>query len=287
MENKNNKAANINQKKPKKTPFLRKILSRVLYSLLIPVISVTILFAVFFKITEEKYAKDTLTMVIATSFSQKGIDDETEIIEIKKQMDQMNVDTLAPIDGLNINIERKDIEELSPRDLRLKLFSKISDILYYQNKSEIEKIVSDKGLRENIENAGFITLISKDGHKKLETWFLYSFLASVCLFVAVYSMNKGISRITVPSKAAIFAALPGLIITLGIKSFSSYDYSSSLSGEANFSQVFANIIKNALPQTIDMFFRVYLWVFIIGLSLFLGSKIYLFWKRIFKKREEI
>jgi hypothetical protein len=278
---------NINSsKKPDnvvKTPILRKVLSKIFYAFLVPAISISILLSVFFKITEEKYAKETLTTVIATSFSQKGIDDETEIIELKKEMDILNVDSLEPIEGLSLTINRRDIEELSPRDLRLKFFSKISDILYYQDDEEMEKIVTDPKMRENIKDAGFITLISKEGHKKLEEWFLYAILVVILSGSGVYTMNKGLSRFTMPAKAAIFASIPGLIIILGIKLFISSESGVSLSDDNNFTQIFANIVKNALPQTIDLFFRTYLWIFILGSSIYLGCKIYIFWKKLFKK----
>lgn len=283
MIEKNKNVLNNLENKSEKTPFLRKILSKIVYIILVPIISICILLAVFFKITEEKYAKNTLTMIIATSFSQKGIDDETEIIDLKKEIDSLNTDFIYPIEGLLIKVERKDIENLSPKDLRLKLFSQIANILYDQDKNELDKIITDENMRKDIKNAGFLSLISRDGHKKIENIFLYSIFAVAILSTFVYLINKGINRIIVPAKAVVFASLPGLIISFGVKLFISSD-KSIVSSDSNFSQLFTNIIKNALPETIDIFFKTYLWVFVTGASVFTATNVYLFWKKIFKKK---
>ncbi|NTU69376.1 hypothetical protein HGB13_00910 [bacterium] len=287
MEILNKKSSQNIKNRPPKTPLWRKLLSKVSFVLLVPIISFTILFAVLFTITEERQAKDTLTLIIASAFSQKGLDDETEIIEIKNKMDLAGVDKFVPIDGVMVEISRRDIEELSPRDLRLKIFAEIANLLYSQDEQEINRTITNDEIKKGLENAGFLGVISKNGHKETEKLFSYALLLACLVGAVVYSLNKGLDRLKVPAKAVLFGSLPGLLISFLLKMLLSQPSPVSISGDSQAANILSNMINSALPQTIDIFLRTYLWVFITSASVYIGILIYKFWNKLFARRVNI
>ena len=271
-------------KKPQDSSLTKRLLTRILFVLLIPAIGISIFFAVLFTITKEENAKETLTLVVASAFSPKGLDDETEIIEFKKKMDELGTDSIVPIEGLDLKITKKNIEEFSPRDIRINFFGKISDILYSQDGAEIEKFVTSPDMRENLNNTGFLSLISANGHEKIQNWFFYAFLVSILGGFGVYFLNKGLNGLKLLAKVAVFASIPGLIFSTIVKFFISSNSPIPFASETQFSTILANVVKNALPSTIEIFFRTYLWVFICSASIYASIEIYVFWKKLFKKK---
>ena len=82
-------------------------------------------------LTSEKVAIPVASYVVASQFSRDGLDDPKDIEAAKSKFLKTKDNVFYPLDDKNIRITRDELETLSPREIRLKIFRQVVEPFYF------------------------------------------------------------------------------------------------------------------------------------------------------------
>lgn len=123
-------------------------------------------------LTSEKIAIPLATFIVASQFSKNGLDDTKDIEEAKARFLNSRQDVFYPIEGQNVSVTRSDLETLSPRELRLKIFRQVVEPYYFEQVDE-----------ETKKKAGPLGFVNHTTHTIINQIFFISILPLLlCLF---------------------------------------------------------------------------------------------------------
>lgn len=165
-----------------------------LFLLLIP----TLLSLNLALVTSEKNAIEIGATLIASAFSENGLDDEGELKQMKQQV--LKNSSVQPIPGLKIYVTKKDIEGESPRQLRINFFKKFTEPLYSEGAEGLLNLATDPATKKNIkESIAPLLFFTKTTHDIIFKIFIG--LAAVTLFLLALFIyfSKGFGRLTNPA----------------------------------------------------------------------------------------
>jgi hypothetical protein len=95
------------------------------------------------RMTSPAIGIELTTVAVATAFSPHGLDDPGEIEQLRQQMRREGVSSIDPL-GNGATITRADLDELSPREVRLKIFGAAVEDHYYG--SDEATVAADAGV---------------------------------------------------------------------------------------------------------------------------------------------
>src|SRR3990172_3082118 len=95
------------------------------------------------QVTAEKAAVDTLSMAMAVILSGKGLDDETEIAEMRLRLAASPNGEIQPLPGLTLTIREENIAGMTGRQARLFFSRKITEPIYRQGGEGLAELASD------------------------------------------------------------------------------------------------------------------------------------------------
>lgn len=202
--------------------------------LLTVTILATLLAYILFKITQREVAIRSTAIIIASLFSPEGLDEAKSFQEAKTKF-LADKDQFQPLPGLKIFVTRDDLEQLSPRGIRIKIFSQITQAFYDGGDNGLQQITQEGQSAQEL--AGSLKLLSpftQKGHLLIQKilnfsliintilllgliyfstrWgklfslaliiFLSSFPLTVLLFLIKASLDKGIAT-SPPTKEAL------------------------------------------------------------------------------------
>ncbi len=252
--------------------------------LLFVVLQILLLVNCLTMITSEKVALDTMSIGLASVYNlEKGINDITEIKELKRALKTSPNASIKPIQGIPITLKAEDIASLS-REIRIYVFRQAAQYIY---RGETEKYLNqvDKGGEQSVGTEfRLLALISAENHQKLAMGLLL--LAGICLvlLIPLVLFSHRFGRIASPGFVLAVAGLPGMFFFNLLKllfSNNSSDFTPAGATES-VSGMIGYIALNTLPPLLDDILAVYYAVSILGLLLtfvalvsLIGRKIYL------------
>lgn len=85
------------------------------------------------------------TYVVASQFSRNGLDEKIDLTTLKSQLESSGGENSFNLGGFKISVTNKDLNTLSPRELRLKVFGQVVETIYYQ-KTEVPDAAKQYGV---------------------------------------------------------------------------------------------------------------------------------------------
>lgn len=239
--------------------------------LLVVVLSVTLLVFNLVQITAERPATEIIATVMATLFSRHGLDDESEIAQMRSALRASPDGTLQPIPGLPIVIREKDIAGLSPRQIRLYAFRQLATPLYRGGAAGLAAQISDPEARQSLAGGiGFLELFTLKTHRVLRRVFLV--LVGVCLLLLVplifFSYRFG--RLGSPGVVLFAASLPGAAFSVLLwMAVRNQEVSAVPGEEEGLTGMLSAMLANVLPHIAPIMARNYLIALALGFGLML------------------
>src|SRR5574341_801571 len=150
--------------------------------LLLFLLSSTFLTFILAQVTEEEQGIEILTVMLASSFSPAGLDQEVDIQIMHEKIAESPDGSWQPLPGLNISVREEDIVGLSPRELRLWFFRHLAEPIYYEGEDGLAKLATNPAMAENMQGGlGPLGFINAEAHARLNRTLTIFGLASVAL----------------------------------------------------------------------------------------------------------
>jgi hypothetical protein len=232
-------------------------------------LSVTLLIFGLVQVTAEKPAIDVLTLGMALMYSPNGLDDETEIEEMRQLLEASPDGSIQPIPGLQISVRERDIEGLTPREVRLHFFRMWAEPVYQDGIEGLADLADDPELRsEIIEGGGLFNVLTLKTHQALQRGLVVAVIASLLLFIPLVIFSYRFGRIGSPGCVFFFASLPGVLffslIGIAIKPISEPPVA-----EGSMTGMLGYLVSNLLPSLAKSIAQGYLIFLAVGLGLLL------------------
>ncbi len=239
--------------------------------LLTVLLSLTLFVYGLVQITSEKPAVDTLTMTMAILSSRQGLDDKTEIEEVRKRLGAGSDGTFEPIPGLKLSVTEEDLAKLSPRELRLSIFRQIAEPFYREGTGGLAELVEDPELKKGLgAGAGAFNFFTLDMHESLRGTFLFLGIVSLLLFIPLIFFSHRFGRLASPGFVLILASLPGAIL-FNLISASPPPAAQPPGEEVGMGGMLGYLAANTVPPLAEIIARTYTIVLVLGLVLVISS----------------
>ena len=171
-----------------------------------PLLNICLAVAILYQITTPQMSNLIVTTTIASLFSPKGLDDPSDINQIRQQVKSNKPLVIVP--GINLNISGKEIENLSPRQTRLLIAGKLTANLYKQGSEGIANMADNIEMQKKIiEGFKFFNFFTEKSHKILFQILLWSGIFSILLFSAYIWITFKLGKFLTPGVTLIETAL--------------------------------------------------------------------------------
>ena len=222
-------------------------------------------------ITEEKPAVDALTLVLASMYSQNGLNDKTEIDQMRAKIEANPNGVFQPIPNVDITIKLSDLDGLSPQQIRLNFFRKLAQPIYTGN---TDSLTTNPEQRKAFLNDTKLirTFVSAETHQTLQTVFLvFAILSVICLIPFVFFSYR-FGRLVSPGLVLVFDSFLGVVIF----AFATTIHPPTVTpGSADSGPLGAvgPMISPLIPEIAQIFLKTYLIAFGIGVVLLVSALI--------------
>lgn len=234
--------------------------------LLFIVLNVWLLLSSLVAITTEKIAVDAMSIGLASTYSlEKGLDDDSDLKKVKQLIKLSPDGTFKPIPGMPITLKAKDLDALSPRELRLNIFRQIAEPIYRGETVNFLNSQDKTQKKSALEELGLLALVTAESHEKLKGLRPILALVAIGLLLPLIYFSRHFGRLASPGLVLMAASLPGtavfnfLNLVLRTKGAPAPPGLSSSMGEAA-----GYVAASTLPPIIDALAQIYLSYFIFG-----------------------
>lgn len=243
--------------------------------LLLFLLNLTFLLFILVQGTAAQRGIDLLTIILASSFSREGLDQEADLEIMHQKIAESNNGTWQPIPSLKILVREEDIAGLTPREMRLWFFRQLAEPIYYEGQQGLENLATDPEMAKNMEGGiGPFGFISAATHSKLlKTFYIVGSISLVLMGLLVFFSYR-FGRLGSPGCVLFLAALPGLIVLSGVRGW--LEQTAGNSGQPAemttvtlYTQMISRLAADALPGMVQMAIRTYLTLILLGLILIL------------------
>lgn len=260
---------------PKKTrPVWFKDLKWVFSIIFVLIFGSTLLAWNFVWLTEEGRAIEINAALMAASLSRGGLDDTSDIEEVRQMLVKTGEDIFQPIPGLNVFVTRQEIEATlktaSPRQARIDFFKKFSRPLYEKGPEGLGELTDDPELKKQIvEGIGPLAILTRQNHLFVQKIFyiLAAISALALIFIVLFARRFG--RLSAPGLAILISTLPWFALTtlLSFGFAEKVAEGKPLGEETETMSVAMNVAANALAEPMKTISGRYLAVMLAALGL--------------------
>jgi hypothetical protein len=154
-------------------------------------------------LTSEKTAVPLATYFVASQFSRDGLDDPREIEEFKNKT-APGAEVYYPLEGREVKITRQELETLTPRELRLRIFEQVVTPLYSQVRTD-----------QTLSEIGFLAFLNFETHNLLNRIFLITLVPLVLTGAGLVYFSYRYGRLISPAVPLLLTStLPSLLFLL-------------------------------------------------------------------------
>jgi hypothetical protein len=243
--------------------------------LLLFLLNGTFLLFILVQTTAPERGIDLLTVLIASSFSREGLDQEADLEIMHQKIAESPNGAWQPIPSLKIVVREEDIAGLTPREMRLWFFRQLAEPIYYDGQQGLAGLASDPEMAKNMEGGiGPFGFISAETHGKLQKiFFVFGFISLTLLGLLVFFSYR-FGRLGSPGCVLFLAALPGLIVFSMLRGWleggaENLAQPTEITALTLYAQPIARLATEALPEIVQMGIQAYLILILLGLTLIL------------------
>jgi hypothetical protein len=181
--------------------------------LLTLVLALTLLAFSLWQVTAEKPAVDTLSMLLAMSFSRNGLDDEGEIAEFRRMLQDDPDGEVRPFPQLAITVREEDLVDRTPRELRLWIFRQLAEPIYRGGAEGLGELATDAETQAAIgQGIGIASVFSRQTHDQLQRVLTVLALVSAALLIPLIYFSYRFGRLGSPGCVLFVSAIPGAVL---------------------------------------------------------------------------
>lgn len=215
--------------------------------LLVPALASTMLVYGLVQITEEKPATDLMALGMALMFSRNGLDDDTDIQEMRRVL-SANPAGVQPIPGLRLTIQSSDFQGSSAREIRLNFFRQMVRPIYQEGPAGLAKLADDPKMKQQIlEGAGPLGMLGLQTHQTLERVFTALALISAIMFIPLIVFSSRFGRVGSPGVALFVASVPGSIVAAALTRPGAAGNAEPPTGADNLMGIAGYVIAQSIP----------------------------------------
>lgn len=152
-------------------------------------------------LTERDRAIKLSATIVASLFSKEGLDDSSGLAEFRQKAQSSPDETVTPIDQFPwLKISKEEALTLSPRDLRIAIFSQMTTPIYDKGlKGAAAQITQDPAEQEKFtQQASLLGVFTHSTHETLQRVFYVSAAAAIVLIVMAIYFSAGLGRLVTP-----------------------------------------------------------------------------------------
>ena len=225
------------------------------------------------QVTAEKPAVDTLSMAMAVSLSGKGLDDETEIAEMRLRLAASPNGEIQPLPGLTLTIREEDIAGMTGRQARLFFFRKLAEPIYRQGGEGLAGLASDAETRAAVsQGVGVASFFSLKTHLLLQRAFTILLIACAALALPLIYFSFRFGRLASPGCVLVVASLPGAAL-LAFFGWAFRPPPATPSPEVGMTERLGALAAEVVPPLAQLLARTFLYALALGLVLIVLSLI--------------
>lgn len=235
---------------------------------LIVTLAVTLPTAVAHRLTAKEPATEIVAYSLAGLTSPNGIDDTEGLEEIKARVAETGSETIT-FGGVDITFTAEDVNSLSPRELRLKVFKTFADNFYdrgiegFAQNSDL----SGDALEEAEQDTFLLNSFNAETHSKIGKALVWLITISLVLTVTLVFFSWRFGRLASPGLVFLLVGAPGLLFA-AIAGQNPEVTGAARSEEAlGYTEAASSFVSYLAPLIVPHFANVYLWVFRLGILL--------------------
>jgi hypothetical protein len=247
--------------------------------LLLFLLNATFLIFILVQITAAKQGIEILTVILASSFSREGLDQEVDIEIMHQKIAESPDGSWKPIPGLNIVVREQDIAGLSPREIRLWFFRQLAEPIYYGGQQGLANLSTDPEMQKNMEGGlGPLGFINAETHSKLNKVLIVLGLISLSFLGLLVYFSYRFGRLGSPGCVIFLAAVPGLILFSGVRGWLAQagqnpNPETEVTTVTLYTQMATRLAVDVLPNIVQKALQSYLLLTFLGLGLMLAALI--------------
>jgi hypothetical protein len=177
------------------------------------VLGLTLLVFSLVQMTAEDPAIGALSLTMALVFSPGGLDDETEIAQIRQELNADPQASLQPVPGLRITIRAADIAGLSAREARLYFFRQVAEPFYRQGAAGLMSLADTPEMRASLgQGMGPFTLFTLATHRTLQRILLGLVVVCLVMLIPLIFFSYRFGRLGSPGCVLFVASVPGAVL---------------------------------------------------------------------------
>ena len=190
--------------------------------LLTGVLAVWLLVMAAYRITAPNTGVALTTNILAYAFSRNDLNETASVDALRAKIVASPTQSVQPIPGFPITVTSQDVNTLSPRDLRLKIFGQIAQPLYQKGPANYAKeLTSDPTQQKKFENdAALFGLVTQQRHENLGSLAVKIGLLAVVLMAGTVFFSAGFGRLVTSAIVLVLASLPGLALFVSLHAWS-------------------------------------------------------------------
>jgi len=239
-----------------------------IFSLLaVATLALTLFILGLYRLTAREAAVPLMTTAIAAAFSPEGLDDEVGFAAAKRQLTTSG--RLEPFPGLDITLTPDEIENKSPREIRLLVFGKLAAPLYDEGIDELAQRAPTPAAAAKFKNdAQLLGLLSKHNHELLRPyiWGVGGIAVLFLTLAIIFSHRAG--RVATPGVILLVASIVPAVFWSLLKMFALNPPTGSPLGPEQASPI-GQAVRLIIPIVADAFLPGYLVAALAGLGLVL------------------
>lgn len=223
-----------------------------------------------YKITSPQLAIRIITITTASMYSPDGLDDTKTLDEVREKMLAEKTEVFYPFPDKTIAITKSDIQTMSARDLRLKIFSQLAEKIYY-NKLDIKSVgQSETGQNNAFKQFGLIAIFTEQFHNSVSSMLWWFALPCVLFLALMIYFSAGFGRLVSPAVVIIIAAGPSALISLAIANAPRRQPVSAAKADDVMARV-GGVLSDVVPQTVTQISKIYGALLLIAVLLLLTA----------------
>jgi hypothetical protein len=226
----------------------------------------SLLLAAMYNVTQRDVATEAGTVVVASLFSPNGLDAPEDLTELRRQLAASPNKTIAPIPSFpTATITESDVDTLSPRDLRLKIFRQVIAPIYDKGvEGAAKEFTSDPDQQKKFANdAQLLQLLTKQTHDAIGAMLVLTVSVSVLFAAAVVFFSYRWGRVANLGLVFLLVSIPGTFLGL-LLSFPPQD------GDGGGAKALPPEVASMLGAAVG---GVYFWAIWIGVALLAAAGI--------------
>ena len=236
--------------------------------LLVIPLSLTLLVYGLVQITAEEPAIRTMSTAMALAFSPGGLDDESDIAQLRQLLSASPDKSIELAPGLPITVREEDIAGLSPREARLAIMRKVAEPLYNDGVEAFLAQIEDPELRAAIGDVSvLLDLSTRETHGWLLGALVVLATVSSVLSVPLVLFSYRFGRLGSLGCALSVASFPGSILFGLLRRVGSGAQAVPPPREAGMTALATYVVSHVAPPVAQVFARSYSICLAAGLGL--------------------